>query len=317
MNKKQQKLLNESLAILKALDFPKAQQNERSALTLLALLNLMPPKTWKEAETPMIGIRAILDFCRSTYGKPYAENTRETFRRQTMHQFVAAGMVMENPDDPKRPINSPKWCYQIEPDALRLLRDHYKSKTWNIELASYLGGQSGLASKYAMEREMHLVPVTITEGTTIQLSPGKHNQLIKDIIEKFAPRFAPGGVVMYVGDTGEKWGYFDEAGLTALGVKMNMHGKMPDVVIHYSAKNWILLIEAVTSHGPVNAKRHEELAQLFADSTAGAVYVTAFPTRADMTRYLTDISWETEVWIAEAPTHLNHFNGERFLGPYE
>lgn len=317
MNKKQQKLLNEALAILQALDFPNAQQNERSALTLLALLNLIPPKTWKDAEAPMIGIRAILDFCRSVFGKPYAENTRETFRRQTMHQFVAAGLVVENPDNPKRPINSPKWCYQIEPDALRLFRDHFKAKTWISELGSYLEGRAGLASKYAMEREMHLVPVTITEGKSIQLSSGKHNQLIKDIIEKFAPRFAPGGVVMYVGDTGEKWGYFDEAGLAALGVKMNMHGKMPDVVIHYPAKNWILLIEAVTSHGPVNAKRREELAQLFAASTAGAVYVTAFHTRVDMTRYLTDISWETEVWIAEAPTHLIHFNGERFLGPYE
>lgn len=115
----------------------------------------------------------------------------------------------------------------------------------------------------------------------------------------------------------KKCGYLDEAGLAAFGVKMDMHGKMPDVVIHYPAKNWLLLIEAVTSHGPVNANRREELAQLFAASTAGAVYVNAFPTRVDMTRNLTDISWETEVWIAESPTHLIHFNGERFLGPYE
>lgn len=316
MNKKQQKLIDESLAILQALDFPKAQQNERSALTLLALLNLTPPKTWKDAESPMIGIRAILDFCRSNFGKPYAENTRETFRRQTMHQFVAAGMVMENPDNPQRPINSPKWCYQIEPGALRLLRDHFKAKTWKSELASYLSGRAGLVSKYAMEREMHLVPVTITEGTSIQLSSGKHSQLIKEIIEEFAPRFAPGGVVLYAGDTGEKWGYFDKVGLAALGVKVDIHGKMPDVVIHYPAKNWILLIEAVTSHGPVNAKRRDELAKLFVSCTAGAVYVTAFPTRADFSRYQTDISWETEVWIAEAPSHLIHFNGERFLGPY-
>lgn len=317
MKKKQQKLLDESLDILRALDFPKAQQNERSALTLLALLNLTPPKTWKDAEAPMVGIRAILDFCRSNYGKPYAENTRETFRRQTMHQFVAAGLAIENPDDPKRPINSPKWCYRIEPAALQLLRDHYKTRTWKHELTGYLNGRTGLASKYAMEREMHLVPVMITEGTAVQLSAGRHSQLIKEVLEEFAPRFVPGGIVLYVGDTGEKWGYFDEAGFAALGVKVDLHGTMPDVVIHYPAKNWILFIEAVTSHGPVNAKRREELAKLFSLCTAGAVYVTAFPTRADMTRYLTDISWETEVWVAEAPTHLIHFNGVRFLGPYE
>lgn len=317
MNKKQQKLIDEALVILQDLDFPRAQQNERSALTLLAPMNLTPSKTWKDAEAVMIGIRAILDFCRSHYGKPYAENTRETFRRQTMHQFVAAGLAVENPDEPKRPINSPKWCYQISPDALRLLKNHFKTKTWKNELASYLNEQAGLASKYAMEREMHMLPVTITKGTAIQLSAGKHSQLIKEIIEEFAPRFAPGGSILYVGDTGEKWGYFDKTALAKLHVAVDMHGKMPDVVIYYSAKNWILLIEAVTSHGPVNAKRREELAKLFSSCTAGAVYVTAFPARADMTRYLTDISWETEVWVAEAPSHLIHFNGIRFLGPYE
>jgi hypothetical protein len=316
MNKKQQKLIDESLEILQALDFPKAQQNERSALILLALLNLTPQKTWKNAESPMIGIRAILDFCRSNFGKPYAENTRETFRRQTMHQFVAAGLVVENPDAPQRPTNSPKWCYQIESGALRLFRDHFKTKTRKKELTNYLSVSTGLARKYAMEREMLMVPVTITEGTSIQLSAGKHNQVIKEIIEEFAPRFAPGGVVLYVGDTGEKWGYFDKKTLAGLGVKVDMHGKMPDVVIYYPAKNWIILVEAVTSHGPVNSKRRDELAKLFASCTAGAVYVTAFPTRADFSRYQTDISWETEVWVAEAPTHLIHFNGERFLGPY-
>jgi hypothetical protein len=317
MTKKQQKMLDESLAILQAFDFPRAQQNERSALTLLALLNLTPPKTWKDADTPMIGIRAILDFCRANYGKPYAENTRETFRRQTMHQFVAAGLVVENPDNPQRPINSPKWCYQIEPGALRLLREHFKTKSWKNELANYLIGREGLATRYAMEREMHMLPVTVTEGTSIQLSPGKHSQLIKDVIEEFAPRFVPGCRVFYVGNTGEKWGYYDEKGFCALGVEVDAHGKMPDVVLYYPAKNWLLLVEAVTSHGPVDGKRRNELAKLFCDCAAGTVYVTAFPTRTELARYLGEISWETEVWVAEAPTHMIHFDGIRFLGPYD
>jgi hypothetical protein len=91
---------------------------------------------------------------------------------------------------------------------------------------------------------------------------------------------------------------------------------MPDVVIHYTKKNWLLLCEAVTSHGPVDGKRHGELKRLFKGCTAGLVFVTAFPSRAVMSRYLGEIAWETEVWCAEAPTHLIHFNGERFLGPY-
>lgn len=317
MTRKQQKLLDEALDVLTALDFPRAQQNERSALALLALLNLCPPKTWKDAEAPMIGIRAILDFCRTIFGKPYAENTRETFRRQTLHQFVAAGLVIENPDDPKRPINSPKWCYQIEPNALRLLRDHYRSRNWGKERARYMEEREGLARKYAMERDMLMVPVSIEGGASIHLSPGKHSRLVKNIIEEFAPRFTPGSRAMYVGDTGEKWGYSDTEGLSSLGAKIDMHGKMPDVILYFSAKNWLVLVEAVTSHGPVDAKRRNELSELFKHCSAGLVYVTAFLTRAEMARYLPDISWETEVWVAEAPTHLIHFNGVRFLGPYE
>jgi hypothetical protein len=96
-----------------------------------------------------------------------------------------------------------------------------------------------------------------------------------------------------------------------LGVKIEEHGKMPDVVVHHVARNWLVLIEAVTSHGPVNPKRRQELKGLFAGSKAGLVFVTTFHDRHKM------ISWETEVWVAESPTHLIHFNGERFLGPYE
>lgn len=162
-----------------------------------------------------------------------------------------------------------------------------------------------------------MASIAAAEGVTIQLKPGKHHRLIKVLIEKFIPHFVPGSKVLYVGDTGEKWGYFNEAGLAALGVEVDMHGKMPDVVLYYPAKNWLLLVEAVTSHGPVDGKRRSELAKLFSRCTAGAVYVTAFPTRAEMARYLAEISWETEVWVAEAPTHMIHFNGVRFLGPYE
>jgi hypothetical protein len=124
-------------------------------------------------------------------------------------------------------------------------------------------------------------------------------------------------VLIYAGDTGDKMGYFDRERLAALGVEVDSHGKMPDVVIHDVARNWLLLIESVTSHGPVDGKRHHELMALFAGSSAGLVYVTAFPTRAVMARYLADIAWESEVWVADAPTHMIHFNGVRFLGPYD
>ncbi len=88
-------------------------------------------------------------------------------------------------------------------------------------------------------------------------------------------------------------------------------------MIHLKTKNWLVLIEAVTSHGPIGLKRHNELKDLFRMARLGLVFVTAFLTRRAMTKYLADIAWETEVWIAETPSHVIHFNGERFLGPYE
>jgi len=302
--------------VLEELGMPRAQQNERSALCLLALLNLTQGKKWATAENPLVGITPMMEFARNHYGKEYAPNTRETFRRQTMHQFVAAGIALYNPDDPARPVNSPKAVYQIEPDTLALLRS-FATAAWNKHLATYLKNRQALAAQYAKDREMQKLPVTLATGETIRLSPGKHSELIKAIIEEFAPRFVPGGVLVYAGDTGDKWGYFDNELLAKLGVVVDGHGKMPDVVIFCPEREWLLLVESVTSHGPVDGKRHAELAALFAASTAGLVYVTAFPSRSVMTRYLCKIAWETEVWCAHAPSHLIHFNGERFLGPHQ
>ena len=160
------------------------------------------------------------------------------------------------------------------------------------------------------------LPSDLNRGVFLFALPVSHQKLIKSVIEEFAPRYAPGGKLIYVGDTGAKWAYFDELILRQLGVEVDLRGKMPDVVIYLPTKEWLLLIEAVTSHGPVDGKRHDELAKLFSPVNAGIVFVTAFPTRASMARYVTEISWETEVWIADAPDHLIHFNGVRFLGPY-
>ena len=306
----------DALQVLGELGMPRAQQNDRSALCLLALLNLSRAESWAAAKNPLVGITPMMQFARSQYGKQYAPNTRETFRRQTMHQLVAAGIALYNPDNPARPVNSPKAVYQIEPDTLKLLRS-FGTAAWTKKLAAYQKNRKTLTARYARAREMQKLPVKLTTGETMRLSPGDHSGLIKAIIEEFAPRFVPGGVLIYAGDTGEKWGYFDKELLAKLGVEVDGHGKMPDVVLYCPKRGWLLLVESVTSHGPVDGKRHDELARLFAGSKAGLVYVTAFLSRAVMTRYLGEIAWETEVWVADAPSHLIHFNGARFLGPYE
>ncbi|MFW6295865.1 MAG: BsuBI/PstI family type II restriction endonuclease, partial [Halothece sp.] len=313
MNSETTQKIEEAKAILRDIGLPKAQQNDRSALTLLALLNLKPTNPWEEGSNPLLGVTPIMEFIGEYYGKNYQPNTRETIRRQTIHQFVEAGIILKNPDSPSRPPNSPKTVYQIEETTLALLRT-YKTEEWSENLKSYLASIETLKRRYAQERDMVKIPVTMASGETITLSPGGQNVLIELVINQFCSYFTPGGKLLYVGDAGDKWIYLDNESLENLGVTVETHGKMPDVVVHYLNKNWLILIEAVTSHGPVNPKRRNELEELFKDSTAGLVFVTAFLTRKDMMRYLGEIAWETEVWVAESPTHMIHFNGKRFLG---
>jgi hypothetical protein len=305
----------EALRVLADLGMPRAQQNERSALSLLALLDLSPGKRWADASSPLMGITPIMDWARQNYDKNYAPNTRETVRRQTMHQFVEAGIALYNPDLPGRPVNSPQAVYQIAPACLGILRT-FGTEPYRSKLDEFISTQGSLVAQYAKSREMAKVPLRLAAGREIMLSPGVHSELIRAICEEFGPRFVPNAQLVYVGDTGEKWGYFDEGLLASFGVAIDNHGKMPDVVLFYPDKQWLILAEAVTSHGPVDAKRHNELSELFKSSRAGLVFVSAFPDRRTFTRYLESISWETEVWIADHPSHLIHFNGARFLGPY-
>jgi len=307
--------IKEAIVLLEAVGLPRAQQNERSALSLFALLMMKPDTPWEDAGNHLIGITPIMSWASEHFGKHYAPNTRETIRRQTMHQFCDAGIAIYNPDMPDRPVNSPKAVYQVEPSALELIRK-FGTPEWDEALKVNLSGRETLVARYAMAREQNLIPVETLDGTLLTLTPGDHSELIRRIIEDFAPRFTPGARLIYAGDTGAKLGFFDKDSLSKLGVHVDSHGKMPDVILHFTNQNWLILVEAVTSHGPVDGKRHKELSELFADSLAGLVYVTAFPNRSLMSRYLGEIAWETEVWVADAPSHLIHFNGVRFLGPY-
>jgi adenine-specific DNA-methyltransferase len=308
--------IEQAMDILEALGMPRAQLNERSALCLLALVDVRPKTDWQDAHAVRMGVTPIIEWMKAHYQKTYAPNTRETIRRQTLHQFRDAGLVLYNPDKPNRAVNSPAAVYQIAPEALALLQK-FGSAAWPKALGKYMATNSSLAAHYAQARNMAMVPVQVPGGIPLTLSPGDHSELIKSIIEQFGPRFVPGAHLIYAGDTGQKVGCFDHVTLARLGVTVDQHGKMPDVVLYDPTRDWLILAEAVTSHGPVDGKRHGELSALFANATPGLVYVSAFPDRATMRKYLADIAWETEVWAADAPTHLIHFNGVRFLGPYD
>jgi len=248
------------------------------------------------------------------FGTDYAPNTRETFRRQVLHQFRHGGVADYNPFEPDLPTNSPRAHYAITEAALEAVRV-YGTDRWDSAVADFRENRQVLVELYERERRRNRVPVRLPGGRDLQLSAGRHNDVQKAVIEEFAPRFVPGARLLYLGDTANKDLFVDRARLARLGIPITGHDKLPDVVFHDEARNWLVLVEAVTSHGPVTPKRVVEIEEMLAASTAGPVYVSAFPDFAEFRKHMTDIAWETEVWLADRPDHMIHYNGERFLGP--
>jgi hypothetical protein len=307
--------VEEAKHLLAALGMPARQQNDNAAYALLAFAGIGPKTPWSLATASRRTPHDVIELAWAQYRKRYAENTRETIRRQAIHQFVQGGILARNPDDASLATNSPRTHYALTDEALSAIRA-YGSPLFASEAAAFLekvGG--GLVARYGARRIAAGVEVALPFGKVLLLSPGDHNRLQARVVDEFAPRFAPGAVVLYLGDTAHKSLHVDEAHLAELGVPMTKHDKLPDVVLYDDARRWLFLVEAVTSHGPVSPKRHAELEDALRGCNAGRIYVSAFLTFREFKRHASEIAWETEVWIADAPGHLLHYNGDRFFGP--
>ena len=305
--------IDEARDILQNLGLPSAQRNDISCLTLLALSGLSENSAWRRASKPSRTIHQILEFMRNAYGKDYAENTRETVRRQVIHQFEQARLVDRNPDTPDLPTNSPRTHYGLTDEALKVLRS-YRSNLWESELLAFRSSHGALLEIYQRRRRMREIPIRTSTGEEIRLSPGKHNRLQVSVVSGFGPRFAPGATLLYMGDAAHKLLYLDRERLDRLDIPLTEHDKLPDVVLYDEKRNRLFLVEAVTSHGPMSPKRVEELEAALKNCVATRLYLSAFPDFRQFKRHVSNIAWETEVWIAEIPDHLIHFNGDKFLG---
>lgn len=307
--------IDEAQQILKELGLPTAQQNEISAYTLLALCSMKPRGRWSEAtRTSQTISKGIMAFCRQIYNKEYAPNTRETFRRHVLHQFVQARITDYNPDNQNLPVNSPRAHYAINEEALKAIHA-FGTNAWKEKAAKFKSKVGDLSKKYKKARKQTLIPVKLNEHTTVELSTGKHNEVQAAVVHDFASRFAKGSEVLYLGDTADKDLYLDKVTLRKLGIQITEHSKLPDVILYLREKNWLYLIEAVTSHGPVSPKRFVELEEMLKNCKSGKIYVSAFPDFAEFRKHTTNIAWETEVWIVDSPEHMIHFNGDKFMGP--
>ncbi len=306
--------IKDAQRILKDLGLPQEQQNEISALTLLALCNIGPKDSWSKAKRVSLTVsKGIMAFASEKYKRKYAPNTRETFRRQVLHQFVQAKIADYNPDNPRLPTNSPKAHYAISEASLRVIRE-WGSKKWPSLCRDFKAQKGYLLEIYRGKRKTTLIPVDL-EGERFNMSPGKHNEVQIAVIKEFAPRFAPAAKILYFGDTANKSMYFNKKLIGELKLGLSEHDKLPDIILYDTERNRLFLIEVVTSHGPMSAKRVIELKKLFSKCSAGLIFVTAFPNFRTFRQHIKNIAWETEVWISEIPDHLIHYNGDKFLGP--
>jgi type II restriction enzyme len=307
--------LAEARELLSRLGLPKAQQSLVGAYTVLVLSGLGPKSSWASASRRSWVIHDILVAMRTEWDHTYAENSRETVRRQVLHQLEQARIVDRNPDDLNLPTNSPRSHYALTPPALKVIRT-FGTPAFDSELKSFQTNFGSLAEQYNKARSARSVPVVFPDGLSVTLSPGQHNMTQKAVVEVMLPRFAPGSSIVYLGDTAKKALHVDRVLLTELALDVSEHSKLPDVVAWDRARDWLFLVEVVTSHGPVSPKRERELRLLFEKAGRGLIFVTAFPDLRTFRKHAGEVAWETEVWIAEHPSHLIHYDGDRFVGPH-
>ena len=301
--------IDEARELLKMFGMPKAQQADICCYVLLAMAGIRQDTNWSNAGNEWIRIHDIIQFANANYGSTYAENSRETFRKQALHHFRNAALVEDN----GKATNSPNYRYRLTEETLQIVRA-FQTSEWQKSVNRFLKYHEKLVDIYASKKKMTMMPVRIN-GADFQFSTGKHNELQKAIIEEFAPRFAPGSECLYVGDTIEKDLVKNVEKLTELGFEITLHDKMPDVVLYREDKDWIYFVESVTSVGPMDSKRILELTEMTKNVTAGKIFVTAFLDFKTYKRFSESLAWETEVWIAEMPEHMIHLNGDKFLGP--
>lgn len=301
--------IEEAREFLKTIGMPKAQQADICCYVLLAMAGIKSNTSWNEAANEWMRIHDIIKFISTFYYVRYAENSRETIRKQALHRFRTAALIEDN----GKATNSPNYRYRLTEEIILVLRN-MQTSAWNVSIKNFLSCHEKLIDIYASKKKMTMMPVKIN-NKDFKFSAGKHNELQRAIIEEFAPRFAPNSECLYVGDTIEKDLVKNVDKLQTLGFEITLHDKMPDVVLYREDKNWIYFVESVTSVGPMNPKRILEIREMTKNVTAGKIFVTAFLDFKTYKRFAEKLAWETEVWIAEMPEHMIHLNGDKFLGP--
>lgn len=316
-----QKIINEALEILESVGIPFNNKSERAlekmALSFLAVAGVV--KDWKKAKSSEDNVhlktREIIQIINKNFEENISSGSYDDIRRKDLKLLVLADLVVNSGVNKGSATNDPTRGYALHPDFKKLIFS-YKTSDWEKNLKSFNKNRPILSEVLARKRNFDKIPVKLPSGKPLKLSLGEHNVLQKAIIEEFLPRFGSDCGVLYIGDTSNKIVHIEESELKKLNFFELSHDELPDIIAFSKKNNWLYLIEAVHSSGPMSETRVLELKKMLKKCKAELIFVTGFLTRTEFRKWMLDIAWETEVWIADNPDHLVHFNGHKFLGAY-
>ena len=316
-----QQLINIALSILESFGIPtegSPRRLERMALAFMACGDIKDIKDFSKVRDLNSGYalktRDIINYVNRHFHEKISSGSYDDIRRKDIKLLTIAEIILQS--SPNSATNDSTRGYSINPTYAELIRS-YGTANWETIVSERLKNSESLSKKLKRERTIRKVTVTLPSGGELSFSAGEHNDLQKAIIEEFLPKYGYGAEILYVGDTSDKYLYLEAERLKELNFFEISHDELPDVVAYSKDKNWLYLIEAVHSSGPISEIRLLQLNKLTENCTAEIVYVTAFLNKQKFRQFIADIAWETEVWIADNSDHLIHFNGDKFLGPYK
>ena len=273
-------------------------------------------KDWRKAKLDTnLKSRDIIKVVNDLFEEKISSGSYDDIRRKGLKLLVLADLVINSGVNKGSATNDPTRGYALHPNFKNLI-ESYKTDTWDKKLKEFNKNRPNLSEILARKRDLEKIPVTLPGGKPLKLSLGEHNVLQKAIIEEFLSRYGGGASVLYIGDTSNKTLHIETDRLKELGVFELSHDELPDIIAYSKKYNWLYLIEAVYSSGPISETRLLELKKALGKCKSELIFVTAFLTRNDFKKWQMDIAWETEVWTADHPDHLVHFNGHKYLGPF-
>lgn len=307
--------IDDACNILKDVEFSNnINKNNMAARFILAATNITEDDVWNQAQNTGIQIHNALKFLNNNYKLNLKENTRESLRKNGPKKMETVGLAHDNVNE-GIPTNSSRRKWYLSDDFFKLIKLYDNKKLYKNALCNFKKGHESRIALMKDKRNRAMIPINYN-GYKFKLTPGLHNILHKEVLQKFAPKFAGGSKLLYIGDTEKKDLKIDYALLHDLGFPMNMHELIPDIILYQEEKNWIFLIECVASTGPMSVDRVKEIRKAY-KGNSGLVFVTAFQDWREYKKFVESIAWETEIWIADFPDHMIHMNGNKFMGPYD